>query len=172
MTDDLAWKRFGMDAEPEGPGITDVNCTPRHRRGESQESFQARMAGYAKEFDALKSRTNKRNRAGAVGHPIFDSNGQAWFTAKCACKWHSLQARDPEVARREYDAHACSLVDADGGWQPGQTLHRKSEVPLVQTDWVAQTKAMLSQHTEDDTPVVTVTEADDSVVRFSLLELK
>lgn len=172
MTDEIAWKKLGL--EEDGVGITDVDCTPRPRYGEKPEAFQARIAGYQKEFDAIKAHNNKRNRVGALQPALYDAAGQAWYTTRCACKWHSVQAKDPELARREYDTHACSLVDADGGWQPGQTLHRKSEVPLVQTDWVAQTKALLNQGVAqpDDAPVVTTTEVDGTEQMMKLLELK
>lgn len=187
VTDDIALKRMGFteDGENGNPVISDVDCTPCAPRREGYISdaqhqravqmFEQRMATLERQHRAMVQTYNRRNRAVALQPPVTGPNGELLYFTRCACKWHGLRVADPEVARREYDAHACSLVDADGQWQPGQTLHRKTEAPLP-ASWAAETKAMLAPKVEilpvDDTPVVVTTEVDGTEQRMKLLELK
>jgi len=48
------------------PAITSVDCTPRPRYGESQAAFEARMAGYGREMEVLRSDVKTRNRRAAL----------------------------------------------------------------------------------------------------------
>ncbi|HZJ66408.1 MAG TPA: hypothetical protein VFD36_23035, partial [Kofleriaceae bacterium] len=89
-----------------GVGITDVDCTPRPRYGESQEKFLARMASYGANVEELKREIRMRNRAAALRQVELPTGAIAYWTV-CACEWCGLRVDDPEVARREYDAHVC-----------------------------------------------------------------
>lgn len=88
------------------PAITDVDCTPRPRYGESQAAFLRRMASYGADVEALKRELRAKNREAALRQGTWPDGATYYFT-QCACKWHGLRVADPEVARREYDAHEC-----------------------------------------------------------------
>lgn len=182
MTDDIARKKMDDD---DGVGITNVDCTPRAPRREgyisdaqhqrAMELFNKSQAGLELELRRLGADLHKKNRVAALQPVVYGANGEPLYFTQCACKWHGLRVPDPEVARREYDAHACSLVDADGMWQPGQTGHRNENNAWSKPGWAAQTKALLSVKPNvetDDAPVVETVEADASVTRFRLMELK
>lgn len=89
------------------PAITDVDCTPRRRYGETAAAFAARMLGYQREREALDREVRQRNREAALKQGTWPDGAVFYFT-QCACKWHGLRHNDPEVARREYDAHTCA----------------------------------------------------------------
>lgn len=202
MTDDIALKRMGITEELESGdvGITSVDCTPRAPRREgyisdaqhqrAQELFRKSQAGLELELRKLGADNHKKNRMAALQPVVYGAHGEPLYFTQCACKWHGLRVSDPEVARREYDAHACSLVDADGMWQPGQTGRRDERNAWSKPGWAAQTKAMLVAQPApgideqlrdgvaavleltDDTPVVVTTEVDGTEQRMKLLELK
>lgn len=192
VSDDIARKRMGFTDEPENGdvAITSVDCTPRapSREGYPSEALYQRALmmwnrlndKLESELNALIKQNSKRNRMAALQPVVYGANGEPLYFTKCACKWHGLRVSDPEVARREYDAHACSLLDANGRVEPGRTLHRKTEAPLGPA-WVAETKKQLAAQTppvtasvavEDETPVVVTTEVDGTEQRMKLLELK
>lgn len=90
-------------------GITDVDCTPRPRYGESQARFEARMARMGVHSMALGKEVQQRNREAALRHVDLPNGYERWWTV-CACGFCGLRVDDPEVARREYDAHACAAA--------------------------------------------------------------
>lgn len=90
-----------------GPAITDVDCTPRPRYGESQAAFLKRMASYGADVEALKRVIRQRNRENALKTGAWP-DGATYYVTQCACGWHGLRVPDPEAARREYDAHTCA----------------------------------------------------------------
>lgn len=161
MTDDLAARR-----EPDAVAISDVDCTPPPRYRESREDFDRRMVGFTRSKGDLRALIGKRNREAALRVVTVGVGREAreQFATRCGCGWHGLAVDDAEVARREYDAHACRLELLA---EPGQTLHRKGNG--LGADWAAQAKAELTEVVS--TPVVTVT-ADDTEQRMQLLELK
>lgn len=61
------------------------------------------------------------NREAAL-KSMVDANGVTQYFTTCACRWHGLQVTDPELARREYDAHPCSAPSGDA-------IHREYRGP-------------------------------------------
>lgn len=159
-----------------GPAITDVDCTPRPRYGESQEKFLKRMASYGANVEALKRDMRQRNRAAALREGTWPDGAVYYFT-QCACKWHGLRVNDPEVARREYDAHACAAEGlGDAAVDRAQAHAGKATMPVKRTTAVLA-PALSEQRTEDAEPVLRPTnqdidELDDATRRFALLELE
>jgi hypothetical protein len=104
---------------------------------------------------------------------VSDEGITRYFT-QCACGWCGLYAKDPEVARREYDDHACA---ADGVSQ------RAVDRAIVEVDRKVLAKRdaeeMLikpSMH-EPESPLAGYVPSapevlDDAGQRFALLELK
>lgn len=164
MTDDIARQRMGF-TDDDGVAVSDVDCTPRPRRGESKASFAKRMAGYARELTALSGEINRRNRTAALQPMVMGSDGIAAYFTQCACGWCGLRVADPELAKREYDAHACAIGNT---FRPGRTSQRTGD-PLP-ANWADETKAKLAESA--GTPVATVTSADGTETRMALLELK
>lgn len=73
------------------PAITDVDMTPRPRYRESQAAFEARMASYGADVQALRNETRLRNRAAALRSVETATGALAYFT-QCACGWCGLRA--------------------------------------------------------------------------------
>lgn len=108
------------------PAITDVDMTPRPRYRESQAAFEARMASYGADVQALRNETRLRNRSSALRVVLRSGSVERWesvepavqagrvtvaaYFTQCACGWCGLRVEDPEVARREYDAHVCAAA--------------------------------------------------------------
>lgn len=130
MTDDLERRR----ESPETVGIEDVDCTPRPRWRETQVAFEARMRRLGAEHAGLVRAVNRDNRNAAlrgvtadgtvirVDGPVGAQYAAQFFT-QCACSWHGLTHADPELARREYDAHPCTANDGDA-------IHREYRGPI------------------------------------------
>lgn len=161
--------------------ITDVDCTPRPRYLESREAFETRMAREhaTGSYAQAAAQAGRLNRNAAL-RAVAMADGATQYHTQCACKWHGLRVSDPEVARREYDAHACTITG-----EVGQTLRRTGE-PLTQA-WIDETKAQLTADQADlertlavlsppaeytSAPVVTTTDADGLEQRVALLEVK
>jgi hypothetical protein len=156
------------------PAITDVDCTPRPRYGESMPKFLARMASYGADVEALKREVRQRNRATAVRSGVWP-DGAEWHAAQCVCKWQGLRHADPELARREYDAHACAAESiGDDAVSRAQAHAGKATMPAKRT--AAVLKPALE--TIDSTPLLsddvrpTRQDLDDLEQRVSLLEPK
>lgn len=157
------------------PAITDIDCTPRPRYGESRAKFEARMRGYGLDMEALNREVKQRNRGAALREGIWPDGAVYYFT-QCACKWHGLRVADPEVARREYDAHACAADGlGDAAVARAQAHAGKATMPEKRTASVLK-PALAEQRTEDAEPVLRPTrqdldDLDDATKRFALLEL-
>lgn len=162
------------------PAISDVDCTPRPRYGESMAKFKARMAGYAREAGLVAHDVNRRNRVAAlrgvtaegqvirVDGPVV-AQVAAYFT-QCACGWCGLRVADPEVARREYDAHACAASSlGDDAVSRAQAHAGKATMPAKRK------AAVLVPALPADSPVepttTQTTTVDEAEQRFALLEL-
>lgn len=91
------------------PAITDVDMTPRPRYRETQQAFEARMAAMGHQLETLGREVMKRNRDAALRHVELANGYERWWTV-CSCGFCGLRVEDPEVARREYDAHVCAAV--------------------------------------------------------------
>lgn len=159
MSDDLTRRRGDGDWTV---AITSTDMTPRPRYRESQAAFEARMAALGVELSTLRAEVKLENRKAALRGSV----GQ-WFT-QCACGWHGLTVADSEVARREYDAHACAAdsvgqraVDR-GIAETDRNVLVKREAPVLRPSLESvETPALPKRATEDDT-----------VQRFALLEIK
>jgi hypothetical protein len=155
------------------PAITDIDCTPRPRYGESQAKFLARMAGYGLDVQALKAKVRQRNRAAALRTGTWPEGGDYYFTL-CACGWHGLRVADPEVARREYDAHVCAAETiGDDAVSRAQAHAGRATMPAKRTTSVlkpalADPPAVVDElkPTKQD-----LEELDEAAQRFALLEL-
>lgn len=157
-----------------GVGITDVDCTPRPRYGESQERFLARMASYGADMAELRREVRLRNRKEALRQITLPDDTVAYWTA-CACGWCGLRVDDPEVARREYDAHACAAENVgqaavdraiEAAAHPHAPLVKRTQHVLQPA--LAEIKPAEVGELERMTADVPVDEAEQ---RFQLLEL-
>jgi len=173
------------------PAITSVDSTPRPRYGESRAKFEARMAGYRRDVDIVRADVARRNRALAL-HVVLDTGQVAkWadveheveagrlavasYFARCACGLTGLRVGDPEVARREYDAHACradsigqDAVDRAQACADKPTIAKRL-APAVLVPAVAEVADAVT--TTDERTVVATASLDDAEQRFALLEL-
>lgn len=162
------------------PAITDIDCTPRPRYGESQAKFLARMRGYGLNVEALNREVRQRNRAAALRGVTGDGQilraalrEAVQFFTQCACGWCGLRVADPEVARREYDAHACAAESlGDDAVTRAQAHAGKATMPARRP--AAVLKPALSEgHVDEDGPVLNPATAvlDDFEARVALLDL-
>src|ERR1700743_353497 len=119
--------------------ITSVDCTPRPRRGEQSADFEARLAGYSRNLAAQAAANSKRNRAAALQPPVIGADGIAQYFARCACGWCGLRVVDPELARREYDAHPCAMDAVE----IGVSSHRQGDG--LGAAWAAGARAQIEQ---------------------------
>lgn len=166
----------------DGVAITDVDCTPRPRYGESQERFQARMRSYGVELEVLRTDVKVRNRRAALyitdGHGTwradrFDGTTEymKYFT-QCACGFCGLQVLDPEVARREYDAHPCA-AESVGQSAVDRAIAETDRTVLVKRPRAVLQPTRLEQPIEDHVQRHDVAVAeDDTEQRMALLEIK
>jgi len=183
-------------SEGYGPAITDVDCTPRPRYGESQAKFLARMRGYGLDMEALKADVRQRNRAAALrwidadglthkGAEPTARHGQivAYWT-QCACGWCGLRVADPEVARREYDAHACAAETiGDDAVSRAQAHAGRTTMPAKRTTSVLKpalgeqrmnaddARSALAEADADAKITQQAQDLDEASQRFALLEL-
>lgn len=123
----------------ETTAITDVDCTPRPRRGEPVASFEARIRGYGRAIAAQAAANNKRNRAAALQPPTVGADGIAQYFTRCSCGWCGLRVADPELAQREYDAHPCAMDAVE----IGESLHRQGDG--LGAAWAAGARAQIEQ---------------------------
>jgi len=121
----------------ESPAITEVDCSPRPRYRETQEQFAARIKSYSSDLASMRKQTSRLNRNDALRWSTATDGAKQYF-ARCACGWCGLSVSDPELAKREYDDHACAM-DAE---EIGVRLHRKEPLPA---GWADQTKALIEQ---------------------------
>lgn len=172
-----------------GPAITDVDCTPRPRYGESQAKFLARMASYGANVEALNRDIRQRNRAAAlrtVGVETHAGSTRPTYWTVCACGWCGLRVDDPEIARREYDAHVCAAESiGDDAVSRAQAHAGKATMPAKRTAAVLKpalaeqqdsptvfaersgvVRSMLDKPTKQD-----LDELDDASKRYALLEM-
>lgn len=145
------------------PAITSTDMTPRPRYRESQAAFQARMAAMGVELQGQHAEARRRNRAAA----LRTAEHGRYFT-QCACGWCGLQVTDPEVARREYDAHACAAEGVGQAAVDRAIAETDRSVLVKRTRAVLQPSVVTAAPVEEFKPVV----ADDTEVRMMLLELK
>lgn len=161
MSDDLTRRRAGDDWTA---AITEVDMTPRPRYRESAADFEARMRVMEREQWELLRDIRLENRTAALR-----GSAGAWFT-NCNCGWHGLTVTDAELARREYDAHACAAesvgqraVDRAIACTDRSVLPKREAAvlrPSLPLEGV-ETPALPEHAVEDDT-----------VQRFALLEIK
>jgi hypothetical protein len=157
-----------------GPAITDVDCTPRPRYGESRAKFEARMRSYGVDMEALNREVRQRNRAAALKQGMWPDGAVFYFT-QCACGWCGLRVNDPEVARREYDAHSCVAEGlGDAAVDRAQAHAGKATMPPRRT--AAVLKPALEQPVADEPALVPsrrdIEDLDEASQRFALLDLK
>lgn len=151
------------------PAITDVDMTPRPRYRESQAAFEARMASYGADVQALRNETRLRNRAAALRSVETATGALAYFT-QCACGWCGLRVEDPEVARREYDAHVCAAAGI-GQAAVDRAIAETDRNVLVKRERHVLQPSVVAPVVESEVPRTAVVE-DDFEQRVKLLETK
>lgn len=165
-SDELDARRPGDEVA----ALTDVDCTPRPRYRESPDAFAARMRGLEQQYGALRKDTNRLNRTASV-RTVTGPNGERLHVSFCACGFHGLQLADPELARREYDAHACTVLDGDA-------IHRTYRGPIDKRAPSTMIPALASERAaagvtlpgEADVAPTTQTTGDEFEQRVKLLE--
>lgn len=150
-----------------GVAIESVDMTPRPRYRESQAAFQARMAKMDHQIGSVGREVKKRNRDAAVRHVELPNGYERWWTV-CSCGFCGLRVEDPELARREYDAHDCAAAGV------GQAAVDRAVAETDRNTLVKRTQHVLkpSVVTAEEAPVVTAVDIDGAEQRFALLELK
>lgn len=172
--DELAHRRSDLAAD-EGVGITDVDCTPRPRYRETAEAFAGRMRRMWLEVDGKTRIVAQRNRNAALRTAV-GTDGIGLHSTFCACGFRGLVVTDPEIARREYDAHACTIED-------GNAIHRKYRGPIDKRPKSTLIPALAEERARmgivlpgervDESPVTTsAPTGDDFEQRVKLLETK
>lgn len=146
--------------------ITDVDCTPRPRYRETAAQFEARMRVYGQDLAALKRENAIKNRVAALQPPVMVRDVAHYFT-QCACGWCGLQVTDPELARREYDAHACSIT-GDVAVDRAMAEVGRSTVTKRTSQQVRPSEIRPAAVVADTAK----TNVDEAEARFALLELK
>jgi hypothetical protein len=146
-----------------GVAISSVDMTPRPRYGESRQAFEARMQSYGIRLSDLRRETNQRNRQAAL-RSVDTRHGLQYFT-QCACGFCGLRVEDPEVARREYDAHDCAAAGV------GQAAVDRAITGSVEKRTAAVLKPALGEADREQLRR-TVEAEDEAVARFAQLELK
>lgn len=144
-------------------GITSIDMTPRPRYRESPAAFVARMRAMGADLAELTREVKLRNRREALR-----SLGDLVWT-QCACGWCGLRVEDPEVARREYDAHDCAAAGV------GQSAVDRAIAETDKVTLAKRTKHVMQPalaECVEDAPVVSTVEQDGAEQRFALLELK
>lgn len=135
-------------------------------------------AALAAEAEADRRTTYLDNRNGALRGPVLIDGVEHWWCV-CVCRWTGLRVRDPEVAKREYDAHPCSIhadqaVDRALAELDGVTLtkHPKSTlVPALAERRTDADNAALAREAAVAAIGKLEEQADAAEVRFALLEL-
>jgi hypothetical protein len=180
--DELTARRTGAETV----ALEDVDCTPRPRFCESLEKFHARMRALGLERQALEREVALDNRRSALrwvtrdgvvcagAEPTARHGEIVAYWTQCACGFHGLQVADPEVARREYDAHACTANDGDA-------IHRNYREPIdkrppsTMIPALAEERARLGIALPGEVPIAPTTQTttlDDFEQRVRLLETK
>ena len=149
-----------------GVVISDVDCTPRPRYRETAAQFEARMGVLGQELAAIKRENAIKNRQAALQPPVMVRDVAHYFT-QCACGWCGLQVADPELARREYDAHACGIT---GDTTVERAMAETGRGVLTKrTSQQVRPSSVRAQVDVAETPSV---KQDEAEARFALLELK
>lgn len=143
-------------------GITDIDCTPRPRWRETPEAFAQRMARLGLAADGLTRLVALRNRNAALR--TVSAGEHVLHYTMCACSWRGLLVSDPEVARREYDEHACVVAEN------GDSIHRVYRGPQDKRPRSSMVPAISEERVAEHAPVVQV--SDETEQRMALLELK
>lgn len=151
-----------------GPAITSVDMTPRPRYGESRERFEARMARMGHQLETLGREVRQRNRDAALRHVELPNGYERWWTV-CSCGFCGLRVEDPEVARREYDAHVCAAAGVGQAAVDRAIAETDRNVLVKRTRHVLQPSVV--QPVESEVPRTASVE-DDAEQRMALLELK
>lgn len=147
--------------------ITDVDMTPRPRYRESQAAFEARMAQMGVDLRDLHHEVKLRNRAAALRSVETAGGALAYFT-QCACGWCGLRVEDPEVARREYDAHVCAAAGV-GQAAVDRAIAETDRNVLAKRERHVLQPAMMAPAVESEAPRTAVVE-DEFEQRVKLLE--
>jgi hypothetical protein len=170
--DELGARPRVEEIQGEQVAIDDVDCTPRPRYRESREAFDLRILAMEANTGALRREAVVLNRSMAVRW-VTASDGSTKYVTACACRWHGLEQADPEVARREYDAHPCSIADGDSihrtyrgpvDKRPDSTL-----VPATAEERAAKGVTLPGEHAVEPAKATTLDE--DAEKRAALLEM-
>jgi hypothetical protein len=169
VSDDLEARRGGDTV-----AITDVDMTPRPRYRETQQAFEARLTAMGADLAAVRADVRQRNRNAAL-RSIEKATGDLAYWTVCSCSWCGIRVEDPELARREYDAHVCAAAGV------GQAAVDRAIAETDRTTMVKRTQHVLqpsltgpaSVETPADARVetpVSVPPLDDFEQRVKLLE--
>ena len=161
-------QHWAITARGEGgwsPVIENVDCTPRPRFRETTAALAERMRRHSAQRVWLEQWTATQNRTAALRTGTWPDGGVYHVTA-CACGWHGLRQADPEVARREYDAHACSINGDTAVDRAAANVDRLTYGPKRERSSMVD-----AVRVEADETVQTKTE-DETEQRMALLEIK
>jgi hypothetical protein len=154
------------------PAITDVDMTPRPRYRESQQAFEARMARMHVQLETVGREVKQRNRNAALRHVELANGYERWWTV-CSCGFCGLRVEDPEVARREYDAHVCAAAGV-GQAAVDRAIAETDRTTLVKRERHVLKPSLVEDQAVDamDRRAVAVAVEDDFEQRVKLLEHK
>lgn len=151
------------------PAITDVDMTPRPRYRESQAAFEARMAAMGHQLETLGREVKQRNRDAALRHVELANGYERWWTV-CSCGFCGLRVEDPELARREYDAHVCAATGV-GQSAVDRAIAETDRNVLAKRERHVLQPSVVMPVVESEVPRTAVVE-DDFEQRARLLETK
>ncbi len=174
------------------PAITDVDMTPRPRYRESQAAFEARLTAMGSDLAAVRAEVKQRNRNAALRVVLRSGAIERWesvasaieagrvviaaYFTQCGCGFCGLRVEDPELARREYDAHVCAAAGV------GQAAVDRAIAETDRTTMVKRTQHVLQPSIGEQVDEIMATldkhqvhgaeVADDFEQRVKLLEHK
>lgn len=127
------------------------------------EQRSARAGAQVERLMADRRRAITADNREAALKSLVDANGVTQYFTTCACRWHGLQVTDPELARREYDAHPCSAPSGDA-------IHRVYRGPIDKRPRSTMRPAFSLD--EAVTRGTTTQQTDDTEQRMALLEIE
>lgn len=170
----------GATAETLAKGIAGA---ARHH-GRRHDKFLAQLEA---EQAAERRLAWSTNREAALRGPVDLAGTPHWWCV-CACRWSGLRVPDPEVAKREYDKHPCSMngdAAVDRALAELENTNRETTsrtTQLTKRPGSSLVPALAEQRTSGDEVLlggerqVVAVEAEEQVdaveKRMSLLELK
>lgn len=168
---------------PEGVDADEAEARIKRAFSKHGRRRQERRDLEVAKFQAAERREAIRLNRGNALRTVTEDGVKHFFGA-CACRWHGLRVSDPEIALREYDAHACTIpLDMEADHPAFRDLRMGGDGKLVKRgpsdlalNQVQADGAIVNTLTQpvgaEVAPVKPATLDDAAEIRAALLELK